>query len=397
MPTRRITQAARHGRPGPSRSSLGKRRRTSQHPRRKKVNSTTKFKVKSKGRLRYKSKGAKQNNLLQISQHNDLSKRYIGSYWPGIYKRAGIRTFAQCYFHDVNNWVASDAQGKQCVDSLENILTRQMIIGATSAVRNTRQQIAISPRAFCVTAAQATGEFGAAATGTNAYENDKFYVRSVSGSVSMLSLETTPQEVLMYFCVPKKDTNVDPVTYFASTVLKHNMGNGLAAPAAVTTTATAGYGGETYVDIGQNPWKLHEFRSVWRCMKAVKVVLQPGDQHSVSFSFKYNRVFDIQEFNTARTSQWLAGISVVPMVILRGGLVAVVKTAGEPPVLQPTGEVANAKTKVGFVTNFNYTMAAMPANRYTVGGYYPGNVVNDTTEFLREINDVDAIVTSEQI
>lgn len=376
----KITQASRRGLPGPSKSSLGKRKSTSSHAHRKKVHYSKKT-IKRKGKMRYKPKGL--NNLLAISQHNDLSKRWLGSYWPGLFKRKSVKTFGNSYFHDVNNWVAGDKQGKQCVDSLENILTNFMIVGTTSNNRNTRQQLAVALHDFCVTAAQNTGGFPFAAA--NAVAADKFYVRSVSANVSMLSLENVAQEVLMYFVTPKKDTYLDPVSYFDQICQVHRLGNGAATPAAATTTATATAGGADYTDIGQNPWKYEEFRNVWRCIKAVKIVLQPGDQHSVSASFKYNRPFLLKEFS-ARSSVYLSGITIVPMVILRGGLVGIALNDASV-----SSEVANAKTRVGFATNYQYNLAALPVSRFVAEGYFPGNVVDDTTQVMHHINDVDVV------
>ena len=124
---------------------------------------------------------------------------------------------------------------------------------------------------------------------------------------------------------------------------------------------------------------------MWRSVTSVKVILQPGDQHNVKVDFQYNRRFYYREFQ-ARSEQYLAGITIFPMVIQKGGLVGLSLTGLDGSAT----EVANGSTKVGYATNFRYNLAALPPNRFTVGAFFPGNV-ETTTDYVKQIDDVDNV------
>lgn len=330
-----------------------------------------------------------KNQDLEISQHNDLSVRNLGTVWVGRTHKRRYKTLAKSYFHDVSNWVIQNIQGQQAVDSLENILTRDIIVGNVTSTRNERQKIAVDLMKMAVTGPNTVySAFPDPVTEATRKANDRFYVNNVTGTVSMLSMETIPQEVILYFLTPKADTNTNPVTYFENVVLAHNMGKPLAGAATSVINPIGLVGGETYNDVGINPFMFSEFKALWRCLKAVKVILQPGDQHNVKINFKYNRHFQYQQYLN-RAEEYLAGVTVFPMVILRGGLVGLRQ---EEETL--AGEVANGRTKVGFVTNFRYNLAALPSARYTVGQFFPGNV-QGSTNIIKQIDDIDNVVNLE--
>lgn len=391
-----------HGRPGIKRlvsmavatalGVAGRKRKSGAQPRKrktKKIKTDAPLKV-AKDVSYTKTKTKKKSKLLEISQHNDLSVRNLGTFWPGKKWFPKYKTIGKSYYHDVSNWVATSLQGEQCVDSIENILTRDMIVGLTTSARNNRQRIAVDLYYLAVTSASGVNsEFPDAATAQ--YANDVFHVNNVVGTVSMLSMETIPQEVTVYFLTPRSDTNLDPVTYFSQVVNAHNMGAAAAGAATSIINPVAIVGGQTYTDVGNNPFLYPEFRSLWRSVTSVKVILQPGDQHNVKVDFQYNRRFYYREFQ-ARSEQYLAGITIFPMVIQKGGLVGLSLTGTDGSAT----EVANGSTKVGYATNFRYNLAALPPNRFTVGAFFPGNV-ETTTDYVKQIDDVDNVVNIEKI
>ena len=166
-----------HGRPGIKRlvsmavatalGVAGRKRKSGAQPRKrkaKKIKTDAPLKV-AKDVSYTKTKTKKKSKLLEISQHNDLSVRNLGTFWPGKKWFPKYKTIGKSYYHDVSNWVATSLQGEQCVDSIENILTRDMIVGLTTSARNNRQRIAVDLYYLAVTSASGVNsEFPDAAT-----------------------------------------------------------------------------------------------------------------------------------------------------------------------------------------------------------------------------------------
>jgi hypothetical protein len=170
---------------------------------------------------------------------------------------------------------------------------------------------------------------------------------------------------------------------------------GLSQPAATTagtiatTTVSAGVG--THLDVGANPWAHREFRRNWRCVAKHKVILQPGDQHNISMTFKYGTYVDLGSLFRTRTQQFLSNISVFPMLIGNAGLQGIAVDAGTE-----AAEVAYGKCKIGMVHNINVTFRAPPANRLDIERVYKG-VIEASTETAKQIDDIDDVETVEQL
>jgi hypothetical protein len=331
---------------------------------------------------------ALKKDLIQTSQHNDLSRVRLRTAWMGKFHKINKGAGRMNYRH-INQWVASGIQGRQVVDFPEVVLTRNQLIGTTSNARSERYRWDTDPQEMNpYVAADNTAVYP---TITGNPVQDKLYIEEVRSDLQMLSMSTLPQQACLYFVTPIYDTENDPVTFFSNLM----NDKGLSQPAATTagtiatTTVSAGVG--THLDVGANPWAHREFRRNWRCVAKHKVILQPGDQHNISMTFKYGTYVDLGSLFRTRTQQFLSNISVFPMLIGNAGLQGIAVDAGTE-----AAEVAYGKCKIGMVHNINVTFRAPPANRLDIERVYKG-VIEASTETAKQIDDIDDVETVEQL
>lgn len=337
------------------------------------------------GRSYTKTMTKNKSELQNISQHNDLSKRFIGTAWLGRKKRAA-KTWGDVTYRNTNQWVMGADQGVQVVDFSENILTRHMLLGNTSNSRFERFKIS-SVLDDLLTSAQTRFDpaFGKA--------NSSMYIKEITGSLSLMSMSDLAQDIRGYLMTPVHDTDYTPVDWWDQVMTTRAMGTNDPVNATVITAVNAGQGAANYYDVGEFPFRLPEFRRGWRVLKKFNVVLQPGDQHTVTYKLKYNR--QIRQGELAdRQSLFLANLTVVPMFIGKAGLVAITHEGTAP-------EVAYGPTKFGVVHNYQMKLGNLPGSRYNYDIVYNGTVVGDPLQGNGDvgkiINDVDVIQQHVQI
>lgn len=349
-----------------------------------------KWKSKSKHRRRTKSGSNKGiGKRVQVSQHNDLSTRNIGFCYMGGKRKIRKGLVSKSSFRNVNQWVIEGPQGRQVVDYPEVILTKDIIIGTTSANRVERGKLPINLTTMTLDNATANTTITNVA---NANYADAFYLRHVKGHLNLISMSTVPQEVTCYFVTPRKtDMLLNPIDTWNNIASQKSYNKTFATEPAVVGTAAATYGTSTYYHFGASPWELPEFKSLWKTVKQFKIILQPGDQHNVAYKFIYNRKFSMLDYNQHPDTHFIKDVTIFPLIIVRAGLIGLHQSDD-----YSVSEVAPGETKVGVYHNHEYVTSAIPASRFSMDLLYPGAIASDVLDFRRQIDDTDHVITPDE-
>lgn len=330
-----------------------------------------------------KTKTSEERMLMNISQHNDLSLKRLGTVKVGKQEKPKVQGIYR--YRNQAQWVIVGTQGRQVTDFPECILTRAMLVGSTDATRSERYRVpddffTLNPY---VTAPASTIYPGPVPVVPG---NDVLNVRGVKTTFEILSMSKVAQVVKVYWLTPKFDTDVNPIDFWNQLVNKKNMTQGIAPFVNDIATASVAAGGATINDVNNTPFSHVEFNKAWKVVKKAMVVLQPGDQHNFSLNFQINSVISRITLTDLRKDMFMKGISVFPMVIVRAGLV---KLEVNP---DDTGEVSYAQPKIGIVHNQEITFGALPPSRLSTNRIHIGIAQNDFTNDKKIINDTDDVV-----
>lgn len=344
-----------------------------------------------KSRLFTKTNTYKGDDQIEISQHNDMSMKNIGTYRfkGGQYKK----TEGTYLYRDIVPWVVSSVAGKQAVDFPEVIFTQFQIIGSTSANFAERYRLpddlyALNPNA---NPTPLTSIYPGPPTGI--LSNDYMYIKHVKVATRFLSMETIPQKVTVYWVTPKFDTDNNPITQWDSIVTSKNLSQGAAGARSVVTTLTALGGAESINTLGSSPWHHIEFRKNWGMVKKQQFVLQPGDQRNITFKVVYNKAINRNTFTNLRNNLFLKGYTVFPIIVVEGGLIGI-----GSDVASTASEVTTGPTKVGVLTDYQFVLGALPQSRFSVHRHVDHQIVNpDVSQYQRMIDDTDEIDIIEKL
>lgn len=345
-----------------------------------------KRKPKSKGQSYAKMRNSDEN-ALEISQHNDLSEKKLHDVVVGTRKKLS-KTVGYFTYRDVTQQIADQVQGYQSVEFLENVLTRNMLIGTTNA--NTNDRYALPDDLFLLNPSQSV-TVNAIHNNTpfpQVFREDCIGLKTVVMKTKCLSLCTAPQKVTIYWLTPKYDTGISPNAQWSSILASKGSTQANTATPKATVGVAAVPGGQV-PDVGfpgENPFQHKEFRKNWKCLQKTKFILQPGDQRHLSFVAHYNKVFVRNTFVNLRTAgEFLKNITIYPMVIVEGGLVGIT-----PDIGTLSSEVAQAGPKVGFFCDYLYRFSGLPAPRISAHREAM-HVIAQTSQVARYIDDEDNV------
>lgn len=358
-----------------------KRRQSKGIPTFKKL---TKAAAKALVRKNVKTKKKKKNDdQIEISQHNDLSEKDLGMYTFPHGKPAKL--LGRYYYRNIVQRVSGNYAGRQDVTNFEAICTRSQLIGDTSTNANDYERWPDDPfklNPFITSMAPSTIYPGPI---PETKPNDYLYLKSVNVVTKFLSMVTVPQKVRVYWVTPTFDTNITPSIQWFRILNAKNQTQSLNPTRPTVATAGAAGGGEEISSVGSHPWEHIEFRKAWKCIKKQSFVLQPGDQRNLKFKINYEKALSRVTLVEQRTQMYLAGLTVVPMAIVEGGLVGIADPGGETSL-----EVSYSNTKVGYLSEHFITFGALAANRISTVRRVEHQVVDVAgTEVKRMIDDVD--------
>lgn len=218
-------------------------------------------------------------------------------------------------------------------------------------------------------------------------KNDVLAFKKVTSTLEVLSLSTCPQVVKIYWLTPRFDTDVDPFNLFNNILAARSMGQVAASAAQTIATASVTAGAASADNIGQNPLAFKEFTNSWKVLKKIIVNVNPGDQINFKLDFIYNLVCTRTTFLETRQSKFLAGITVVPFVIVHGGLTGIATSTSDE-----SSEVAYSTPHCGFMHNYTVVMGALGAGHQSTARVYKG-AIEATTQFQRHVEDDDEVDT----
>lgn len=321
-----------------------------------------------------------------ISQHNNLSTRsfkYTIRNGPPLRKKVAYKY--------MSTWdtIISGSEGIQALGVLKSIGSRLQLLGTTSTARQDPLRDAdnyydLNPYKFLT----GSGIFPTqAASAGAAVASDKIMYKYVSGTLSVLGMESISQKVEVLWCLCKKDSNDSPFDTWDNTLFSMRMGTTPAVPSAFTTGNTATPGAGTPTNPGAHPSQLPGFREMWKIIRSEKLLVQPGDQIDINFFFKINRLIDKINMDRSVTN-YMGGYTIVPLIIQLGGLIGITETAQPSPAV----EVTHGATKVGYHLRLVHTFQALPATaRLPVTRFFPGAVVGAHTNAARYVEDTDEV------
>lgn len=323
--------------------------------------------------------------MIAVSQHNDLSVKYIGKFTLfGAKHRKHEGVFN---LRIVKPWIVEGQIGSQVTDNTAVIFARDALMGintgTTGKNRNEKLDLDFDLYKYATEKQISTTLY----TAVDVPVNEVLYAMNAYCNLSLLSMTSCPQIVTLYIVTPKYDTSTDPVTYFNNVVADRNQGQipQVVATTKAVATYTSGYA--SWLDYGQNPFHYWEYRKNWRCLKKYTVLLQPGDQHNISWEIVFNKIISREILTQTRKDQYLANITIVPMMVVRGGLVGVAPTGALVP--DAATEVTYSQCKVGTLFNYQLKLAQLPATRFSQERTGYAIVEADTTDNLVQLNDVD--------
>jgi len=336
------------------------------------------------------------NMGVSFTGHNDITIKSIGSVNVGRqYKR---KTDARASYNQISQHILNGpastiivAQGRQCVDYLECMMTGSWLKGIANVNRNDRFNLPDSIYDFDSATAPTSGVTNAT---TRVYDRNKFHMKHIICNYGFLSMSTVPQILEVYWITPTFDQFVDPIALLGQ--IMSFQGDGQVASSNATTIATlsATPGAASWDNWGFDPWKVKEFRKAFKILKKTKMTLNPGDQRHIKLKINWNKTYNKEEFVFAtygRNRDWLKGITVIPFCVLRAGLVGATNVEGTE-----SREVVYAQPKVGVSCSQMIVSGLLPiANRMPFQRVHKG-MLEATTEILREIDDNDDVEVPEK-
>lgn len=293
-----------------------------------------------------------------------------------------IKTVGRYFYHVKQQFVMAGVQGQQTTNYPLLCATRNQIYGnALSTNRDDKFSWDVSPWELNPFSAPGTNSLFPGPAPNAIADNDVMKLKHVNLTMSVLGMSKLPQIVQVYFITPVYDTDVSPDSYWSNIVDTKNQTAVAQTVSSTLINNTAGTGQAAVVDWGANPWHHKEFRRGWRPLKSSKLVVQPGEQIDLRIKFDYEKIFDRNVLKETRQRQFLAGVTIVPMLIARCGVEGVALIEGGE-----AQEIAYGKPKVGVITDYHYTFQALPKSRVSTNLSFTGTLVN-TTEYEKFIDD----------
>lgn len=300
----------------------------------------------------------------------------------GTYTKKSDNT---CHLTNIAPWIATSQSGRQVTDYLQCFGTRDQLLGVTSATRSARYNWADDP--YKMLPRPVLSSLYTTPT-TDPVPDATIVIKSVRHQCEMLSMTNYPQSVKLYYLTPKYDTNVNPIDFWSNLLIQKKNGQAAAGSTGDPNVPTVTSGSADGSAVGESPFIFKQFLNNWKIVASEKVVLQPGDSRNLKLEVNYNKVIRRSTLVTNRTSQFLAGLTVFPMVICRGALTGV-QASGD--IGGPAIDVTYGVSKVGFITTDSVHFGSLAVAKYDIARIHQGELINvNTTNFGASIiNDMD--------
>lgn len=324
---------------------------------------------------KYKTR-QRQQALVQISQHNDVSSQKFKL----ILRKRPLRGSKDKIKYVENmEFIFNGAEGIQGVFAPRCFFSTQSFVGPTSNSRNTQNQMGVTWFQMNPDAKSTGSSYVTAGTTTDSRIN----ILKAHHDMEFVNMENLATTVWVYFFVCSKNTSKTPLQIWSDAITNQSQGQSNLVPSIVTTSNVAVTGATSINVVGNFPNDAM-MKKYWRLLTCKKFVLQGGDTHKLEYEMYVNKQVLYSEINEAANADgalYYRGLSVFPLIITKGSLAGISDPQG------PT-EVTYGKTKVGCVMSNKYTLSVPkepPSAPIVIGKY--DLVVGSHTEKI--INDVD--------
>lgn len=339
-----------------------------------------------------RSASVRTTQLQGISQHNDWTSRPSKVIVVGR-KHAQVKTVSAFKLVHHLSKTLGNVQGRQAVSVGMEIFTKDQLGGVTTNVLGSTSQWDTDP--FLLNPYSTAPQNSIYPNTPNeVVATDKLFIKNVKSHLRIVSMESIPQRVKVYWILNKRNTNLSATTIW-STSIANNAGylqTGSVAPSTLaTSTFTSGYA-HNY-DIGQTPFGCPDFRKFFKLLDKDQFILQPGDEITVSRTFIMNKMYYKNTILTMSTEdRYVPGYTITPVIVVDGSLVGIASNLGTE-----AGRVAPGATKVGVFSSDHITFAATPASRFNIVRNEPAYTAGDTTDTLKHLNDTDDVIVETSV
>lgn len=331
---------------------------------------------------RKRNSRTKNKESQQVSQHNNIAGQKLKPIVLGKHKLPHKYKFK---FQIVKQITQTGTQGDQDVILLPKILTQYQLAGTLSTTISEYDKWDTDPfklNPYSGSMAVNTvypGPFPAVV------QADKLYYHGLKQHLAIINLENLPVNIQILWCLCNQQTNDTPIIAWnkcASTEEALTQPGWVAPAALATTVATSGYSGSnTY---GSHPSEYKTFKKYWRILDTFSYSLQPGDEINIHRDIIYNKVLTKQWIDSQDRTR-LKGLTIIPMIIARAGLVGVVSGG-------TTQQVSYGQTKLGIIDNQEHRFGGVPlGNNIDTSRVYMGVMRGDVTDTYAHVTDIDTI------
>lgn len=350
---------------------------------RKRVGVKPKMKI-GQSYTRSKSKTGK-DELLDTTQHNDLSHK---SFAVTLRKKARLyKPLGDFQFVDSHQKLLTNPEGFQGITTYKALFTSSSFISAS----NLRNEDVLNPQTPFDLNPYQTNTGGGVLGSIVKPLPDFVHCKCVDGMMMIQNQGNVAMSVNLVWWICKKSTNLNPSDMWLYATQQKQLGQSAAGAVTQTTGATNSAGYTIPTQYGQSPTYEKIFNWYYRKLKGFNFDLQAGGTRKFNYRLNVNKTFSksVQQQNVTAGNIYVAGQTIVPMIIMRPVMVNITDTL--------TKEATIAATELGMVETHHYRWTALAGGRLEYDRVFPG-IIQGTVHTVGEtmIDDIDTMTTVKQ-
>lgn len=305
------------------------------------------------------------------------------------------RSVSTMVYHENYQQIISGSEGRQAADvSRYSAAARSFVSNQTLANDRVGQATAyfnLKPSQF------STGNVGGPlAAGIVRSEIEYLNVHSCYQDMNITNLQSASCTVYIYFFLAKKNSDRSPLEWWDQdcTNLDYSVTANLSR--ALTTTTTWQTGGTRPTSLPNYP-NTDSVKKHYKCMRVKRFELDGGQSHRI----RINQIFNRRVERSALTAlnddnyQHVAGLTIVPLIIVQGSPVGISDSAGAVSAT----EMTTSATKIGIMMSKTWKFSELKEMPYVPTKFTCQGVVAGTAHVYgpRIIDDEDHAVAIERV
>lgn len=221
-------------------------------------------------------------------------------------------------------------------------------------------------------------------TGTFGFvkKTDVMGIKKVGHEMNILNMANSPAEIVIMYLLCVNDTTENPVTCWTNSVTAGAENQASATIRNLLSTVGAGYGKDDYQSYGAMP-NYKKFKQTWKTIAQERFVLQGGNQKKLFTTFNYQKI--IRRDVVLQSDAFMAGYTIYPLIIHRGGLIGVANELGAD-----SAEVTNGSTRIGILQKDDYLFCGVPDKAHSAQRRVVGNIIN-SAYVEKHVDDEDQV------